>query len=449
MTDAATSIGATSKHAAFVQGNVRSQTLLVQRWLAVIGQLSAILFVHFILGYQVPLIWCLGAIAISAALNVMVSLTYPSTKRLSESEATTYLAYDLVQLTVLMSLTGGLQNPFALLFLAPVVVSATTLSLRNTIALGALGLFCISFLGFYHAPLPWRPGTEYIAEPIYTAGVWVGLVLGLVFTTIYAWRISIEAKRMAEALAATQAALEREHRLSALGGLAAAAAHELGSPLATIATVAKELKRELLEDDPLSDDVILLGSEVDRCRVILSRLGQNPDEQHDHFGRIPFESLLEDVCSPHRVTDINIDVAIMGDQELTPHIYRSSELVHGLGNLIENATEFARSSVTLTLSWTDREITLLISDDGPGFAPEIIDRLGDPYVTTRPRGAKDSTINANDEDAQEGMGLGFFIAKTLLEWSEAKLEFANSRIGGAIVTVVWPRLALETNNDKQ
>lgn len=421
-----------------MRGRVRLMTLVLLRWLAVGGQFIAIFTVYYGFGYPLPLVPCLVVIAIPAALNVFVSLRYPSTKRLSGPETAAYLAFDIVQLSLLLALTGGLENPFSVLIVAPVVISATTLPVRSTIGLVALALFAATVLAFTHWPLPWDPEQPFKVPVTYVWGMWFGLVLGIGFTTIYAWRIATEAKRMSDALSATQAILAREHRLSAVGSLAAAAAHELGTPLATIALVAKELRRALPADGPHADDVALLGSQVERCRDILRRLSIRPEEDDRHTSLTPLRAVLDEAAEPQAGFGIAIDIDMPTDQGPEPVVRRSPELLHSVGNVIENAVDFARSRVGIEARWSDKEISLAISDDGPGFDHDVLDRLGEPYVTTRPN---DTNLRQGiGDDAPEGMGLGFFIAKTFIERIGGRIAFGNrGGAGGAIVELHWPR----------
>ena len=433
-------------------GRIRSRTLLLLRWIAVVGQLAAVMTVYVGLGWDLPILWCVAAIVVAAGLNTYISLAHPATKRLSENEVTAFLSFDLVQLAVLLYLTGGLHNPFSVLFLAPVVISATSLSLRNTMILIAIAGACTIVLAYVHLPLPWQPGVTFEPLPLYTLANMVALLLGLLFTSIYAWRVAVEARSMSDALAATQAILEREHRLAALGALAAAAAHELGTPLATIALVSKELKRDLGEDPAVGEDIALLGSEVERCREILSKLGQAPEDEYGPINMVPLDSFLEELADQHLSMgiEIKLDLPSQAHSMPVPLAYRSPELIHGLGNIFENAIDFANRRVTLQLGWTDKTVELRIMDDGPGFATEVIDRLGDPYVTTRRRQTVASSVEEPADAFQghglhdEGLGLGFFIAKTLLERTGASLAFANLRSGGAEVRLDWDRELLET-----
>ena len=436
------------------EGRARSRTLVLIRWIAILGQSSAVLVVHFALGYTLPLFWCLGAIAASAWLNIFLVIRDPGPKRLQDREAGLFLAYDILQLTVLFYLTGGVQNPFILLFLVPVTISATILNLGNTLVLGGLTVACVSALFFFHLPLPWSSADGPGLPQIYLVGMWFAVILGTIFLSVYAWRIANEARRMSDALAATQMALAREQRLSALGGLAAAAAHELGTPLGTITLVARELNRDLGESE-YADDLELLVDQAKRCRDILSNFSDRPDQDDSHFSAAAFSGVVEEAARAHTMQGKVVDVKVVGErgqkregkdpdayQFDQPYIERHPEIVHGLGNFIENAVDFAKSRVEILLSWSDTKLYLRIVDDGPGFSPDILDRIGEPYVSTRrPEELKKKGKSA--EDGHQGMGLGVFIAKSLLERTGASVSFANGADEGAVVAVSWPRDAIE------
>jgi two-component system, sensor histidine kinase RegB len=426
---------------------VRLQTLVRLRWLAVGGQTAAVLFVYGILGFPLPLGLCLAAIALSAWLNVFLSLRWRSSLRLHDRYAALLLGYDIIQLAALLYLTGGLANPFSFLFLVPVTVSATTLPLNRTIVLGALTLAAISLLAFFRMPLPWVPGAPLELPGIYIAGMWTALVSGLVFSAVYVNRIAREARQMSDALTATEIIHAREQQLSALDGLAAAAAHELGTPLATIALVAKELKRELPADGPVGEDLDLLISQTARCREILSRLADREAQRDEMFASLKLTVMIEEIVAPLRGGDIRFVVdarAYEGgaDGAAEPNIWRNPAIKYGLSNLIGNAADFARSRVDIEARWGPGEVAVTITDDGPGFSQEVIDRLGEPYVTTRQGYGPGSDPPANQS---EGMGLGFFIANRLLERSGATITLDNRSTPdhGAQVHVTWPREALE------
>jgi len=419
------------------RGTVRLGTLNNLRWLAVVGQAVALLVVRLVLDFDFPLLLAASPVAASAVLNILLAIAYPSTKRVSAREATGFLAYDIVQLAALLFFTGGIENPFALLFLAPVVISAATLDVLSTLLLGGLSFAAISFLWQAHLPLPWSPVNGLHLPPLYQFGIWVSLLLGIGFTSIYAWRIASEATRMSAALSATQLALAREHRLAALGALAAAAAHELGTPLGTIALVAHELERELTAN-PHADDFRLLRSEAERCRAILARLAQPEESVLGQTESLPLGALLDDIAAPHRGLDVEISVDLQPGP--APKVWRVPEILHGLGNLIENAADFASTEVTLRARWDDTMLAIEVIDDGPGFSAEIFEQIGEPYITSRPARRRPLDREVDPEDGkQEGMGLGFFIAKTLIEQTGGSVTAENRMSGGASVTARWPR----------
>ncbi len=427
-------------------GLLRLRTLVRLRWLAVVGQLGAVLFVQYWLGFKLPLSACLGLIALSAWLNIFLNLRWRGSLRLSSLSAGMLLAYDVAQLAGLLFLTGGLQNPFAFLFLVPVTVSATSLPLPWTASLAGFGLACASVLALYHYPLPWSLNHPLDLPNAYVAGMWTALVSGAVFSAIYARRIAEEARQMSIALAATEMVLAREQRLSALDGLAAAAAHELGTPLATIALVAKELKRELPQSSPHGEDIDLLISQAARCREILSRLAVPEQLSDEMYQQVTLAAMLEDMVAPLRGSDVVIAVdlapADAKSQQPGPIFRRNPAITYGLSNLLENALDFAASRVDVKARWQQSQIQLTVSDDGPGFDQSIFDRLGDPFVTTRPGYGESASQEPGQHD---GMGLGLFIAKTLLERSGAVVQISNKLFPtqGAQVQITWPRAVVD------
>lgn len=412
------------------RGGVRLRALVLIRWAAVAGQFFTVSVVHWGLSFTLPLLAVFGAIALSALLNLTVSIGRPASARIDDREATVFLAFDVLQLAVLLYLTGGLTNPFVLLLLAPVAIGATILSLASNIVLSMLTILCIGLLGLLHQPLPWRGPPPELPD-IYRAGVWAGLTLTTLLTTLYGWRLAEEGRQMGDALAAAQAALAREQRLSALGALAAAAAHELGTPLSTIAVVTKEMLREVEADDPLREDVELLSSESERCRTILARLSVDPaGDVSDAYILVPLPALIEAAAQPYTREDIAIAFESgptgEGVPTMAPIQVRSPELMQGVGNIVQNAVSFARSEITIATRWTAEWSEVEVSDDGPGFSEALLDELGTPFISTR--------------QGEEGhMGLGVFIAKTLLERTGATVTFGNRRLGtGAAVSVRWP-----------
>jgi len=409
---------------------VRLRTLTLIRWIAIVGQAFTVALVHFSLEFKLPLGPLLGAIGLSALINLLLS-GFAATTRLTERSAALLLGYDILQLAFLLGLTGGLQNPFSVLLIVPVTLSATTLSLRTTIVLCLFVVGAATLLGLFPTDLPWRP-TTFELPPLYVAALWLALVLGTALIAACAWRIADEARRLSDALAATQMALAREQQLSALGGLAAAAAHELGSPLATIAVTARELAHSVPPDSPLAEDVALLVSQGQRCREILRSLSEKGEsEEHAPFTRMPLSNLLETVaqsCRPRPGIDLVITLERRAPGSAEPELVPTPELRHALANLIDNALQFAEREVRIVLVLGASEVAVRIEDDGPGFQAEVLDLLGEPYLSTRREAG--------------GLGLGGFIAQTLLARTGATLQFGN-RDRGASVTATWNRAALE------
>ncbi|MFU0505162.1 ActS/PrrB/RegB family redox-sensitive histidine kinase [Pseudaminobacter sp. NGMCC 1.201702] len=409
---------------------LRLNTLIRLRWLAIIGQSATVIIVAYWLAFPLPVSLCFALIACSAWLNLLLTFRYPAAHRLKPLAALGILTFDSIQLAGLLYMTGGLTNPFSLLMTVPVVISATSLPLALTALLGALVTVMATLLVFFHLPLPWIDGNELPMPFLYVAGIWLAVLSTLAFTAVYAWRVAEEARMLANALAATELVLQREQHLSALDGLAAAAAHELGTPLATIALVAKEMERALGKDSKYHEDVTLLRTQSERCRQILTRLTSLSSTTEEHMARLPLTSLVEEVIAPHR--DFGITIKLEPGEQIGPEPvgHRNPGVIYGFGNLVENAVDFAVSTVTIRWRWDDRNVVFEVIDDGRGFPPEIIDRIGEPYMSTR-----------LGTEPGGGLGLGLFIAKTLLERSGATLSFynANERGKGAVVQVEWPR----------
>jgi two-component system sensor histidine kinase RegB len=426
------------------ESRLRLQTIVRLRWLAVLGQTLTVVFVYWVMGIDLPIGACLAVISLSAWLNVALRIRYPASQRLKSRYAFMMLGYDILQLGALLYLTGGLENPFAFLLVAPVTVSASTLPPRITVSLGGLAILVATLLTEYHLPLPWFHHLHFVLPLTYVFGIWTAVVLGILFIGFYSWRTAEEARRMAEALAAAELVLAREQKLSALDGLAAAAAHGLGTPLATIAVVAKELLRDVKPGDAHHDDILLLRAQAERCRTILGELAALGEQPDFIVSRLPIGHLIEESVAPHRLVAVPIEVeaapstvAATPEARQEPVMQRNPGVIYGLGNLVENAIDFAASKVEVKASWSGDEVRIVIADDGQGFPLHVLEQLGEPFVTTRPGHGR----SAEMLDEHTGMGLGFFIAKTLLERSGAALDLSNRSgpPGGAVVTVVWPR----------
>ncbi len=429
-----------------MQGNwVRLRTLILLRWMAIVGQLAAIIVADRWYGLQLPLGLCYLAVGASIIANLFAITLFPENKRLNEAEAFFTLLFDLAQLAFLIFVTGGLTNPFALLVLAPVTISASALRLQSTVLLGMAAILLITVAAFWNIPLRFADGRELVIPRIFEFGFWLSIVIGILFLGLYSRRVATEMRSMSQALLATQMALAREQKLTDLGGVVAAAAHELGTPLATIKLVSAELMQELADRPDLQEDARLIRDQADRCRDILRDMGRAGKDDL-HLRQAPLSAALREAAEPHMSRGKRVEFSFApteGAPERQPTILRRPEIIHGLRNLVQNAVDFARTTVWIEGEWTDRTVTVRIIDDGEGFPPNVIGRIGDPFVRFR-RSDRESARRPG----YDGMGLGLFIAKTLLERSGAELTFANATAPflppedrpercGAVVEAVW------------
>ncbi len=414
---------------------LRIDTLSRLRWLALLGQLLTVLITVFILRFSLPLEICFFVIGISALLNFIIQLRAPKSLRLTDKQATALLAFDVLQLAALLYFTGGLENPFAMLFLAPVTIAAMSLPIPQILLIGVLAALAASILGVEHWPLPWYHGQTVSLPLLYRFGLWTAILVASAFIGAYASRVAREARALSQALTATELALERENHLSQLDGLAAAAAHELGTPLATIALVTRELSNADFSPE-FSEDLTLLTQEVKRCRAILGRLTSLATEDQQPFGRSKLSVLLEQIVEPHRQPSVEIRIDAKGEGA-EPLLTQNPAIIYGLGNFIENAVDFAKTSTIIEALWSVDSVRIVILDDGPGFSIEVANRIGDPYVTSR-------ADRRMKRDKHSGLGLGVFIAKTLLERTGAHIKFSNREIGGAKIQLDWERRLFES-----
>jgi len=429
---------------------VRLRTLILLRWMAIGGQVVTIVVADQVMGMKLPIGLCYMAVGASIIANLLSMFVYPQNKRLSEPEAMLTLLFDLTQLAFLLYLTGGLTNPFALLILAPVTISASALELRTTVLLATVAILFVLLTAVVHVPLRLADGSVFFVPPLFEAGFGLSIVIGIVFLGLYSHRVSTEIRRMSDALLATQMALAREQKLTDLGGVIAAAAHELGTPLATIKLVSAEMIDELVGQPDLQADARLIKEQADRCRDILRSMGRAGKDDL-HLRRAPIEAVLREAAEPHILRGKSVMIAVMpagGADSRQPDVLRRPELIHGLRNLVQNAVDFAKDKVWIDSSWSVGFLTVRIVDDGDGYPPQMLGRIGDPFLRFR-RSAQD----LHQRPEYEGMGLGLFIAKTLLERTGAELTFANAADPflstserpercGAVVEVRWPLAAL-------
>jgi len=420
--------------------HIRLDTILRLRWLAALGQLAAIFIVAHGLEFDVPVIPCVAIVGLSAMVNLALQIAFNPMQRLEPVYAAALLALNIVELAALLYFTGGLQNPFSFLFLAPVLISATALPIRLTIALGVLAVACASALVFFHLPLPWDSDDPLVLPPIYLFGVWLSILVAIGVTSLYAFQVTEEARKLSDALAATELVLTREQHLTQIDGLAAAAAHELGTPLSTIFLIARELEKTVHDNDHIAADLKTLREQAQRCRDILAKITQLSSSGAP-FDRMPLSTLIEETVAPHRDFDVAIKVRLAVAATREPVGARNPAILYGVGNILENAVDFARTTVEVNAWWNAEIVEIIISDDGPGIAPDMLKRIGEPYLSRR-------RSTDEDQSAHTGLGLGIFIARTLLERTGAKVSFSNRTFPdhGAVVQIAWPRERFEADD---
>lgn len=445
---------------------VRLRTLIYLRWLAIFGQSVAVLVAVYWVELDLYVGLCVLAIGASAIFNLSATFILPEIRRLSETETTLTLLFDLAQLVFLLYLNGGLSNPFALLILAPVTISATALRLNAMVLVIGAALLSISLLAQFSLPMRMTTGETVEMPPLFVAGYWAALVIGILFLGGYARRVTSEMFSMNQALTATQMALAREHELTLLGGVVAATAHEMGTPLATIKLVASELAEEADLSDEQREDAELINSQADRLSQILHGMGRAGKDDL-MMKTAPLTAIIREAAEPHENRGKDIIFLINGfartpELENIPYVRRNPEFIHGVRNLIQNAVDFAKTTVWVQTVWSETSIRVIVGDDGRGYPTELLGRIGDPYLN---RGRSSQSKKASRPN-YEGMGLGLFIAKTMLERTGAELTFTNATVdgyatgqitgpmramqgaNGAIVNIRWDRVDLEVDRNK-
>jgi len=410
------------------------KTLVNLRWIAIIGQIIAINFVYFFLKLDLPIIETHIVILIGFITNIVLQFKI-KTNQLKNLNSTLFLTYDLLQLSILLYLTGGIFNPFSLLIIIPTIVSSTFLSMGTTIILGTLTIVLLFFLKEYHKMLPGLDVYSFSFPEYYLTGVLVSIIIGLVFLSYFGIKFSGETKKRTEALDKLQQIMAKEYELDSLGGLAAAAAHSLGTPLATISVVSKELKKEIGDKSNHSKDLDLLISQAKRCSDILKQISKKEISDDQFINLIKVGDLLEEIIiSFEETSDKEITLFESKDKNKI-NIKRSPEIVYGLRNFIGNAIKFADKKINIKLTSDDQELILVINDDGPGFAEDVTKLFGEPYLKSKSKTVTDKA----------GLGLGIFLGKTLLERKKAQLTFFNrGDLKGASVRISWKILDIKS-----
>lgn len=409
--------------------NIKLETLTNIRWIAITGQLFTVCLVYFYYKFEFLFYWSVAAIFLSIVLNIVLEFYKFYIQRLNNFWASLSILYDLIQLSFLLYLTGGLTNPFSILILVPTTIAVTFLSKRSSIIIAVVSIFMLSILAIKHYPLP---GPAIVLPKHYLIGLWASLTIGIIFLGNYAYSITIEDRKRSKAFDNLEKALSRERELKSLGGLAAAAAHELATPLGTITLVIEDLKKQLGKNPKFKNDVELLNSQIKRCKVILKDLSTDPNKQDSFIENVTLKNLIQEIIFSFEIPK-NKNIKII-DRELENNfmVTRKIELIYAMRNIIDNAIKFAEKKIEIEFLNKDKKIELNVSDDGTGFSQDIIQKLGEPYV-------KSSLVAKN----KRGLGLGIFISKTLLERTGAKVLFKKSNLGGALVNITWKENSLK------
>lgn len=416
---------------------VGTYTLIVLRGVYLAAEALIVFTVWKVLKWPFSPVMCLGLVWIGAAMNLLLALSPVAWREAKPWVVTGQLVFDVVQMGALLYLTGGVTNPFALLLIAPVTVAGGVLPPRYALMIGALAMGVAVGLAFLSGPDIGIPALSAGGAETYRAVRSMALILGIVFAGGYASWFSAQMGRRELALHVAETVLAQEQRMSALGALSAAVAHELGTPLATVSIIAREMALAAPEG-PLREDATLLVEQAARCREILRRLAETPDRSDAMHERVSLQQFVSEMVDPYDdSTEVKVSGEVLGAPgEVAPDVWRRPEWHHAITAFVENAFDFAHSEIEVIASFDPKYVTVEVRDDGPGFAAAVMARLGEPYVTTRP-GAEGSRTG------HEGMGLGLFIAKTLLERTGAEVRFANAADGGAVVTSQWPRARVE------
>ena len=407
--------------------NLDKNTLTILRYIAIFGQFFAINVVYFYLALPFPIELSYVVIFIGLLTNLYLQFGI-KINQLKDIYASIFLVYDLIQLSILLFLTGGIFNPFCFLLIIPAIVSSTFLSMGTTIILVFITSLLLLIISFFHLPLPGKEMNLLDFSDFYKIGIVISIFIGLIFLSYFGIRFAGETKKRSKALNKLQEVISKEYELESLGGQAAAAAHSLGTPLATISVVAKELKKEIGDDTEISKDIDLLISQTKRCSEILKQISKKQIEEDIFLSSVRFEDLILEIIDSFKETSSK-EIYFEADNDQNKiKIQRTPEIIYGLRNFIGNAVKFSKSKVKVNLISDNNVIEIKINDDGPGIPEDIINKIGEPYIKSKSR----------ELSSNSGLGLGTFLGKTLLERQNAKLLFRrNSNLGGALVIITW------------
>ncbi|MAV76893.1 MAG: hypothetical protein CMG02_00885 [Candidatus Marinimicrobia bacterium] len=405
---------------------LEKDTVVILRWIALIGQLITIYLVHFVLNLSLPIIYCSLTIFFGGLTNIFIQFKFKN-NQLTNIESTILLFYDVVQLSVLIYLTGGVTNPFIVFLIVPAIISSTLLNLASTFFLSIITILGLLLLTFNYFPLPSEGNIHFHVPDYYLYSIPSALIIILIFLAYFGFRFGYEARKRGNALGELEIILAKEQELESIGHQAAAAAHSLGTPLSTITVIAKELKKDMGKDKEFAEDIDTLLVQAKKCGEILKKISQNKIVDDDYVANITLQNLLFEITkSFEEISEkkIKFDVS---DKIEKIHIKRSAEVTYGIRNFVGNAVKFSKKNVNINLLRDKSRTSIKISDDGPGFPQDIIRILGEPYIASRSKKLR----------SKSGLGLGSFIGKTLLERKKATVKFSTLNNGGALVEIIW------------
>jgi len=410
------------------------KTLVILRWIAIVGQFFTISIVYFFLSFELPFFYCSAIILFGVLTNIYLQFRVKE-NQLSNFSSTIYLLYDLVQLAALLYLTGGITNPFTILLIVPAIVSSTFLTLRSTLNLSFITIIILLVLTLYHLPLPHSGDLHFHVPNYYLYAIPIAVIIGLIFLTYFGARFGMESRKRTEALNKLELILAKEHELESIGVQAAAAAHSLGTPLSTINVVAKELEKDIGNNPKYSKDISLLLTQTKRCGDILKKLSQDTLASDNFLDDIKFDQLLNEIARSFREISNKKLSVIVKKNEINPRIERTLEITYGLRNFIGNAVKYSKSLVEISLESNSKITKVKVCDDGPGFPSDVKDVLGEPYIRS----------GDNKISSKSGLGLGTFIGKTLLERMKANIIFDKCpKTNGAMVIIRWQTNSLRS-----
>jgi len=403
------------------------KTLVILRWIALVGQYLTIITVYFVFKFELHFFYCSLIISFGILTNVYLQFKFKK-NQLNNFASTSFLFYDLIQLSLLLYLTGGIKNPFAILLIVPAIVSSTFLNLKSTINLSIITIIILIVLTVFNLPLPHRGELHFHVPDTYLYALPIAIIITLIFLTYFGVRFGIESRKRTEALNKLELILAKEHELESIGLQAAAAAHSLGTPLSTINVVARELEKEIGHNPKYSKDIDLLLSQTRRCSEILRNLSKDKFKEDNFLSDIKIEELIVEII--RSFTEISEKKLSLFSEKnkLNPQIGRTLEITYGLRNFVGNAVKYSNSKVDISLESNNTITIVKVCDDGPGFSEDILNILGEPYIRS-----KNKIISS-----KSGLGLGTFIGKTLLERMKARVNFSKCpSLKGAMVSIEW------------